>query len=65
MSESNSLARLAMDWLISEGVISAEKTTTGAYLLSAKHAMENSTASPNDYSRRLTVHHGRVICAIR
>lgn len=61
MIESESTARSAIDWLISEEIISPEKTATDAYLPSTKITGKG-TVSPDGHTGRLTVHRRRIIC---
>ncbi|WP_433382144.1 tetratricopeptide repeat protein [Streptosporangium sp. CA-115845] len=60
--ESRALAQRVVDWLVSEGVISAEKTATDIYLPGSQYATEQGNVSPTGGTRRLTIHYERVIC---
>ncbi|MBA2892109.1 hypothetical protein HNR30_003450 [Nonomuraea soli] len=60
-TEANLIALLVIDWLISEGIASRERTSTGAHLPGASYAINQDT-SPANHVRRITVHKKRVIC---
>ncbi|WP_155341166.1 tetratricopeptide repeat protein, partial [Acrocarpospora corrugata] len=62
LSEASSLARLAADWLISEGIITTERSATGAYLPDGQYAMEQSAGSQPANTRRIMVHQKWIVC---